>query len=396
MIDPALAASRYGTEHALMAMLLRWQAGIVTDGQLGAFAEGHPMDAEKLTRILDAHQMQSVFLASGISGTVLREQEHLATFTNQAAYRARFNMVILQELIQVHLALAARKLEVMFYKGVVLSRLLYGDFTSRMTADIDILIRAEDLVPAREALLQMGYEEVYRYPDVYRRYVQGISREAMFRKRSANGQYIFVEVQWAPLPGFFGLPYNNEYFLAHRQMIPLMGAEIPVPMPDQHFLLLLIHHGIGELWRKCRHLSDLLVFTRRYRDELHWDRIDEKIHAWKMRRNVKAGIDACEMLSGYQMPLCTGYHSRSGDAQAVVDSLLRFPLLPREKKNRENLARQLLLSDDTPAKVTLLGGYLKAYLSPSLTDLQQHDFPPALFPLYYVTKRFRFLYQSKT
>jgi hypothetical protein len=179
-------------------------------------------------------------------------------------------------------------------------------------------------------------------------------------------------------------------------MMPLMGVEIPVPIPEQHFLLLLIHHGMAELWRKGRHLSDLLVFTRRYRDELQWDRIDEKIRAWKMRRNVKAGIDACALLAGYELPLCADYPSRSADAQAVVDSLLRFPLLPREKKNRENLARQLLLADDVAAKTTLLGGYLKAYLAPSLTDLQQHDFPPALFPLYYVTKRFRFLYRSKT
>ena len=206
-----------------------------------------------------------------------------------------------------------------------------------------------------------------------------------------TGKYIFIELQWAPLPSMFRLPYNNEFFFANSGSMQLMGVNIPLINLDQHLIMLLLHHGISDLWRNLKHVFDIAVLANKYQDEIKRKQVEMDIQKWHFVKNAGVGINLCEMLFDVSLPVLTSRKSITKETNSSLDSILQYPLLEKKKKSVSNIKRQLLLTDGFYGKMLLIKGYLRTEFMPSIFDLQRKHFPPSLFPLYYVTKRFRFL-----
>jgi hypothetical protein len=353
------------------------------------------IDINKFLRLIEAHQIESIIYSLDAFRNFLPENEDVINFKYRVEYRSRFNMVLLDELVALNRLFKAFEFPIFFYKGVMLCKLLFDDFTTRTTADIDILIDAKNFDSMRKTLLNAGYEEVYFYPANYADYYLKVNREASFRKKSVSGKFIFIELHWAPLPSMFGMPFNNDYFFTNSRSILLMGERIPIINLNQHLLILLLHHGISDLWRNLKHIFDIATMTFKYRDELDWKSLEKVIKHWHFEKNAKVGLELSELLFGIPVPVFSSRQGISFEADATLKSLLQYPLLKKEKKSLSNIKRQLLLCDSFLLKIQLIKGYLWTEFMPSMIDLKNQHFPKSLFPLYYITKRFRFLYKRK-
>ena len=131
----------------------------------------------------------------------------------------------------------------------------------------------------------------------------------------------------------FGVPFNNEYFFTNSGSILLMGERIPLINLRQHLMILLLHHGISDLWRNLKHVFDIAALTFKYRDELDWKKVEKDIKQWGFEKNAKVGLDLCELLFGIPFPVFPSREGITLESEATLISLLQCPLLKKEKKS---------------------------------------------------------------
>jgi hypothetical protein len=389
MTGPSDIARQYSAESALLILLLRQRLqGIKDVAETGAFLGTHPVNPRTLEELLAAHSLASLvypWLPEECIG------ENLST---RVGFRAKANLAGLSELTRLQELFEQSSIQVIFVKGVLLSKILFDNFTSRSAADIDILIRVNDFAAIRSLLLRDGYEELYPFPDAYPDYYLRQNREAAFRKKLEGGARQYVEIQWAPMPGFFPVPYNNDYFFEHRTQMQVGPKSIPTLATTQHLLMLFVHHGVGDVWRSLRHIFDIAIFIHRKKEEIDWKEVHRKGSEWHMRRTINCGI---ALAAGLFYPGAGQYMHGTPDPALLDhcrDYVLGFPLLPKKKINRLNLQQQLKLSDFRRDRFVLVLGYLRRFLSPGMEELNLVKLPRTLFPLYYLIRRFRFLYRG--
>lgn len=383
----------YGPEITLAVLLLRVKIGKATEDDVALFLSENKLNLNSFLKLLEAHQIESILYSTRFFKNLFPGYPEIITFREKVTLRSKVNLIILDELLSLQKVFQENHIEVLFYKGVVLSKLLFDDYTSRTTSDIDILIKAVDFASIRHLLLDAGFEEMYFYPDNYPDYYLFINRESLFRKKCLAGTYIYVEIQWAPLPEFYGLPFNNDYFFLNHVSESIINEKIPIPGLNEHLLILFIHHGIADLWRNLKHVFDIILFADKYKEAIDWKKIEKYISDQKFIRNSIVGRNLGKDLFGIDIPIFKDEKNAQKETDVCLHSLLSFPLLTRKKKAASNIKRQLLLSDGFNERMKLCNGYLKVYLMPSMIDLENQQFPRILFPLYYITKRFRFLYQ---
>jgi Uncharacterised nucleotidyltransferase len=395
MRDIQAISNEYGPEIALTVLLLRIKMGKSPEEDVAAFLLNNKPDLNTFLNLLEAHQIESIVFSTRSLKNLFPWDSDIIKFKEKISLRSKVNLIILDELVALQRTFHQHHYEVLFYKGVILSKLLFGDFTTRTTSDIDILIKARDFASIRGILLGAGFEEMYFYSDRFPDYYLAVNRESLFRKKCIAGTYIYVEIQWAPLPEYYGLPFNNNYFFSSVVSERLLKEEINMPGLNEHMLILFIHHGISDLWRNLKHVFDIALLADKYQDTIDWKKIEQYIADQKFVRISIVGRNLCSGLFGVEIPIFSEKENAQKETDSCLHSLLSFPLLTKKKKTLVNLKRQLMLSDGFYERMKLCKGYLEAYIKPSMIDLKNQQFPPFLFPLYYITKRFRFLYGRK-
>jgi hypothetical protein len=385
----------HGVETACLIRMLRRSlgAGETVPGDEGVSLPSP--DESRLSRLMIDHEVVNLaFRKGGLED--FRADDARRSLQSSLRLRTSWNLVLFRETVSLSEHLRGRGVEVLFYKGLVLCDLLYGDLTTRPTRDVDILVRSVDFLRLRQELLRMGFTEDYHFPLRHSRYYMGVNREAAFSRMLPDGLALNVEVQWAPVLPVYSVPYDNAPFFRSASTAEWGDARIPVPSLEDQFLLLLAHHGVSELWHSLKHVADLAFFLRERGGELDWVRVCRRIGEWGMGRNAGVGFALCRDLLGSEIP--SGLHV-SGDAALL--SRMRRRLLADGPPSRDqilpsNMLLQLRLTEGLTAKGRLLGGYLRKWVSPGLQDLERLRLPRLLFPLYYLLKPFRFLYLPRS
>lgn len=395
MMDSAQISRQHNVEIALLVLLLRVKMGNAKVEDLNLFIAKKNPNLDFVLKIISEHELRNIIFSSGELRELFFVKQQENTVLKYIELRARNNLLILAEILQLNKKINEKSIPVIFYKGVLLCKYLFNDFTTRATSDIDILIHFSNFLKIRCLLLDDGYEEIYYYPMEYPEYFLSHSRESSFKKKIGEGNYIFVELQWASLPKFFKLPYNNDYFFNHEQKFKFFDSNLPTLKITQHLLILFIHHGISDLWRNLKHVFDISIFIDRYNSEIDWNEFYGKCKDWHAIENFNCGLNLAKDLFGISPIQFAPWNLPKDQSEIVLKSLCSTPLLTKNKKSINNFRRQLLLCDTPKQKILLFISYLNLGLWPSLIDLENHRFPPLFFPLYFITKRFRFLYKRK-
>lgn len=395
MMEIEQIARKYNAEIALIVLLLRIKLGTAKGNEIDLFLKGKSPDLDIVLELVRAHELTSIAFSIKEGREILSSPKQHIQISKEVGLRGRNNLLILAELVHLSRYFMEQELPVIFYKGILLSKILFDDFTTRATSDIDIMIRSADFIKIREVLLSFGYEEVYYYPESYPGYFLSLTRESAFRKQFAGGHYIYVELQWSPLPKHYGLPYNNDYFFGHTEQVMLTGESVNTLQLTQHLFMLMIHHGLSDLWRSLKHVFDIAIFINRYNDNINWEELYKMENTWHIRNNFSCGRNLVNNMFGVGSKQSDPWKANEEIIQSVLDSLLGHPLISKKKKSAQVLQRQLILCDSRKERNTLLKGYLKIAIWPSLIDLENIKLPAVLFPLYFITKRFRFLFKKK-
>ena len=199
----------------------------------------------------------------------------------------RLAVAILQERETIRLIrlLEGAGIDVLVFKGQVLSVEAYGEIGQRDAGDIDLLVRPEDKARAAEILLADGFRFHFDLsPREWELVLANESAWALLKGR------ITVDLHWQLFSRTtaFDLPTTDAF--ADARTVDLGGNPVPT-LSHQHLVLFLAIHGAKHLWERQEWITSFAKLASR--PETDWpaiERLAARLHGKKRLAEARALI----------------------------------------------------------------------------------------------------------
>jgi hypothetical protein len=248
-----------------------------SDRARASFLLSRPLDWERIFSLAETGQVEAVTLTNLVS---IDDGQLPQRISIEASVRAREARAIalsrtlaMNELLAIF---AANRLPVIVVKGPALGVTAYGDPSMRSFADIDLLVKHEDLVSSRDLLLANGYTREYLPDDEANLITNGHALEF-------SGRPIKVELHESLLSHYLRVQFDADEIWSSSRGIMCAGREIQVLAPEIQFLFLCAH-GAKHEWMQLRWICDIAQLLRVMRS-VEKDRVIElavRLHAKRL------------------------------------------------------------------------------------------------------------------
>jgi hypothetical protein len=209
----------------------------------------------------------------------------------------RRNLHLARELLTLLSMLEAHGIPAIPYKGPVLAVSVYGNLALRQFKDLDILVREQDAVRAKDLLLSQGYRPKFNPSAVY---------ESLFRHfRQAydlmrEDDQLILELHWHIISWPVFLAANSALMWTHVEQVSLAGKQIHTLAPEDVLAVLCVH-GAKHRWQRLAMICDIAELLRTY-PEIRWGRVLERAHQLGGARTLHLGLLLAQELLGASLP----------------------------------------------------------------------------------------------
>jgi hypothetical protein len=388
MISVNEIENKYGTETALFILLIRVYFKTAQAIEVNTYISEKQIDWVLLRKMIRVHQLRP-FIYNVISKHAIQvDDEFYKQLKNNATRIAAGNLVRLNELLRIHSLLNKNNIPNIPYKGVLLSDALFNDFISRETSDIDLMIEPENFEAVYELMLANGYVTEYYYNPEYKDVFLKSDCEILFVKQTGDTQ-VKVEIHWAVTHRMMDVDMPVSELFGKAESKDVLGNGIKILDKESLLLVLLVHHGVNDIWRILRHVLDIALYTRQFADDINWEAIRQQSQKYNISNTTQIGFSLCKEVCGINIPDGYGIHGKQ--LPKVLHNMLRFPPVKREKLAFENIRQQFSMRDSAIGKISLFRAYLSTSLSPNIRDVEQYRIHPKWSFLYVFLKPFRLL-----
>lgn len=179
-------------------------------------------------------------------------------------------------------------------KGPVLSEHVYGEVGLRQSADLDLLVRGNDVDRAVEVVTAAGY-----IADLQSAGAPGWTLNEV-TLRAADSALAPVELHWRLAPAYAGQDLDLDGMWQRTDCIRFSGRDVSVLAPEDLILYLCVH-GAKHGWSRLKWICDLDAAVRADRD-LDWGTVLARASAAGCRRRVLLGLAVARGVLGTPVP----------------------------------------------------------------------------------------------
>lgn len=389
MISIREIRDRYTPEMALAILICRVYFNTATSTEINDYVTSNRIDWNLFEQIITTHQVRPLIYKVLSANNACIDHIFIETLRKKCFRIATQNLHKLEELVHVNKLFKKYGIKSVPYKGVILGQALFGDFVSRETVDIDFLMDEVYFSIARKILVEEGYTTRYYNPDFEKQFLR-TSHELQFSKVTSKGE-IKIEIHWAVTNNMMNIPLPNADILCDLQTISLLGEDIDILNLENHLLVLLVHHGVNDIWRILKHTIDIGIFLEKYDSATDWNTFRDATIKYKIRHTTEIGFLIAHKLFGIAIP--ASYLTKATDHGKIIDNLLSFPSIKKRKLNLENLEQQLFLRDSFTDKLRMLLSYIRTGITPNVRDMEAFPVAKKWYILYYLIKPYRILFR---
>ena len=356
---------------------------------LAAFINENDLDWKLVYKLIRAHQLRPFMYKIVSANSELFEPAFTQRLQNSTWKISIENLDRVKELISLTKDLEYVGITAIPYKGVMLSKRFYNDFITRETCDIDFLIKREDFNRVRAFFIDRGYQSDYYYNPDYEDVLLDTSVEYVFYK--TVGQILIkVELHWDVIHKMQDVRFNSRELFIATERHTILKNNLQVLNLSNELLVLLIHHGVNDIWRSLRHVVDLAMFVEIYEHDINWAGLMQKMNSSKIEKASLIGFSISNKIFGVDIPKGIG-QVEDVVVDKVLGNLLTFPMITRQKLDWANFKQQLQLRDSLNDKLVLMNKYMANAIHPNIRDVASRPLPRRLYFLYYLLKPFRML-----
>ena len=292
---------------------------------------------------------------------------------------ARRNQAMAHELLNILQTLDANGIPAIAYKGPSLAAAVYGDLALREFGDLDILLRRQDVLPAKRLLQARGYVPEYELtPAVEAAFLRSSMQYHLVLVHRARA--IMVELHWRTDADFAVESATDNQWWANLGYARLGEGKIRC-FSTEELLLILCLHGSKHAWACLGWLVDVAELIRQ-QPNLDWEWVTRKAARLECERRLALGLYLAHQL--LDTPLPEEIREKFDDAAAVgklADTILGTLFLARSDAMSSFawLRFNLSLYERPRQKLTHC---MNVVLAPSLIEWSTWPLPRALFFLY--------------
>lgn len=187
------------------------------------------------------------------------------------------SLFLTRELIRILECLGMLGIEVIPYKGVVLSELYYGDMALRQSGDMDLFVHSHDVARIKSAVCDLGYTPRVFIPDNAEPDYIASGYECTFDSTAGKN---LLELQWALQPRFYSVNFDMDGLFKRAGEATVAGHAMRTPSPED-LLLILSLHAAKHVWGRLIWLRDIAQIMKS--ENLDWD--------WICSQAVELGVE---------------------------------------------------------------------------------------------------------
>ena len=259
-------------------------------------------------------------------------------------------------------------------KGPMLSRYLYGDLGARTSGDIDVLVKREDVLRSRDALVSSGYRVANT--------LHWNSHSACLRLRGNEMAFespsgVSIDVHWRLLPPNFPSAFDELDAWESLTTENIAGRRVRTLAPGP-LLLFLCSHGAKHMFERLGWICDIARFLM-VTPNVDWTAIVGQARQARALRQLSLGVRlAVDLLGAPAVRELPPDAAVEPLARAVRNRLLAGAIPPVPALDSARYCLRLL--ERPGQRLRFLSG---EYLTPSEAEYRALQLPPSLFFLYY-------------
>ena len=296
--------------------------------------------------------------------------------------RALANIDHVKQLNTVVQTLRCQGIRVIPYKGPMLTRVAYDELGLRWFSDLDLLVAPENILEARETLLENGYRQTNLVGVPPTELVDG----SIFRW---GGEFHFDKDDCIPVElryRFVGKLSDAQsvfYDLCDNQTSrQIAGIEFPsLSLEDR--LIILLAHGTKHGWNRLSWIYDIALLSQ---NNINWKTVLRRSEKYGWQDATLLGLAVASELANIELPPIVrqsiNNNIRAQFGASIIQKLYQDPNRYAEM-NVDTLMSVLYLNKSIVESTKELADIV---FSPWEKDYQWVSLPPQLYPLYYLVR----------
>jgi hypothetical protein len=220
------------------------------------------------------------------------------------------------------------------YKGPTLALMAYGRLDFREFGDLDIMVKKDDVLRAKEVLVAAGYRSASQLTEAQERAL--VASQHAYSLMGEDGT-VTVELHWEISPRHVSVAPQAERLWERLSPMALAGA-IVYTLPPDTLLPSLCEHGSKHIWERLSWICDIGELVRA-RPELNWPQIMSEARRTGSERTLRLGLRLASDLLGAPMPEAVRHWVETDPTIAELVNQVRARLF-RDHDRRTGLLEQ--------------------------------------------------------
>ncbi len=299
------------------------------------------------------------------------------------------NVFVAEEFRRVMAIFKTAQIDVIPYKGPMLSNHLFDSPAFRESKDIDLVVHRKDVIRAKQLLLKNGYQSDGDLSEREEVFLFSSRKESSYDLKlpypSGKGKRLKIELHWK-VPLTSNVP--PDWYWQHLEWQEF--GTLPVRcFTAETLMLILLCHGFRHYWESLKWLSDIDRLIRNTKS-FRWDHLLELSSELGVRRVVVFGLVLSRELLGTRLP---------DDVQVALDAdAFVLSLIPGAVENMTGAHRcpvgfrnNILIRERVGDRFLYLKNILDYVFVPDLTDFKRLPLPRLLWPCYWILRPIKVL-----
>jgi Uncharacterised nucleotidyltransferase len=239
-------------------------------------------------------------LCSGLNKRCPKSVPKPITDQLQRYLQAHFlrNLFLTRQLLKILRTLEQNRIPAIPWKGPVLAAMAYGNVALRQFGDLDILVREQDSMRAKDLLLASGYRPLYPQPAEQEAAYYALRK--VYELVREDGRVV-VELHWAITSRTFPFHLDPASLWVEAETVSLEDTPVRNLGPED-LLLVLSVHGAKHHWGKLMWICDIAEVVRSYADKVDWSRLMTRARSLGATRILALALFLARDLLGAAVP----------------------------------------------------------------------------------------------
>jgi hypothetical protein len=339
-----------------------------------------PPDWDAVLRLADQHGTSSLLFQNMAGVSDLVPQAALVSLRRLYERNIHKSLFLTRELLRILECLDGLGVEVIPYKGVVLSEAYYGDAALRQSGDMDLFVQEQDVRRIQSAVRDLGYTARVSIPDDAEADYIASGYESTFD--SAAGKNL-LELQWALQPRYYAVDFDMDGLFERAVTVSLAGRLVKTPSAED-LLVVLSLHAAKHVWGRLIWLCDIAQILKR--DNLNWDWVQLEAQELGVERILHITLLLAKRLLGSTIPeAIEAAIFTDGAAQGLAEQIV-VSVAAGVSYEEEKLSYFRLMMRLRERRADRVRFIARLAFTPGPGEWEAIRLPRILFPLYRVVR----------